>query len=312
MLAVAVPTLARAGSGPWVVSEGSSSVYFGGEYQRLTRLTQSSGASADDVIDVDDGLETTGVKAVVSVGIRDDVELELDVPWTRVDANRTDGPICAALGRGTCATTRGLGVVGTRVKWLVLDELYGSPMSVSVGALARFGTHTAPTRARVTNLGEGTTDLGPTLAVGRSGGLGKGFWSAHVDGSYRYRFPNVVDAQPPVPGSEYTVDAELLAGARAWWSIGPQISWWHRPQGVDLEDILADPALATDIDRFARLRASSLRVGGKLLVRSSTRTTLVLGATSTVAAVNNPLVFSMTAGLNVVPRVRSLQGGQGG
>jgi hypothetical protein len=117
-----------------------------------------------------------------------------------------------------------------------------------------------------------------------------------------YRQSNVVDAKPPIPGSEISVNMEVLAGSRAWWSIGPTVTYWERPQGIDLEDLLASPRLATDIDRFARLRARSVRVGGKLLVRSSERTTLVIGGWGTSAAVNNPLVVGLNAGLSFYPR----------
>jgi hypothetical protein len=277
-------------------------VYLGAESQRLERLTQSTGAKSKDVLDVDDGLETSGFKAVLTHGIREDIELEIDVGWFRVEANRSGGPLCTALGPGTCKTTRGFAPVGLRAKWQVLDELTGAPLSLAVGGAARLGQWTGPTRDRTTNLGEGTTDFGPTLSVGRSGGLGQGYWSAHVDGLWLYRQSNVVDAEPPIPGSEISVNMEVLAGSRAWWSIGPTVTYWERPQGIDLEDLLASPRLATDIDRFARLRARSVRVGGKLLVRSSERTTLVIGGWGTSAAVNNPLVVGLNAGLSFYPR----------
>ena len=53
---------------------------------------------------------------------------------------------------------------------LALDELYGPPLSLAVGGELRVGTFTAPERAQLTNLGEGTTDLGAFLSAGRSGG----------------------------------------------------------------------------------------------------------------------------------------------
>ena len=301
-LTVLLLSSAMAGSGPWAISEGDTSVYTGAESQRLERLTQSSGARADDVLDVDDGLETTGFKAVVTHGVRENIEVELDVAWLRAEANRPGGPLCAALGPDTCKTTTGFAPLGLRAKWQLLDELTGAPMSMAVGAAARLGQWTGPTRDRTTNLGEGTTDFGPTLAIGRSGGLGQGFWSAHVDGRWLVRQSNVAGATPPIPGSEYSVDLEVLGGTRAWWSVGPTVSYWERPQGIDLEDLLASPRLATDIDRFARLRARSVRVGGKLLVRSSERTTLVLGGWGTTAAVNNPLVVGLSAGVSFYPR----------
>ena len=291
-----------AGSGPWVLSEGETSIFLGAEAQRFDRLALSSGMGASDVIDTDDGIESTLVKGVVSHGIRKGVELELDVPWARVEANRPDGPVCASLGAATCSRTQGLAPVGVQVKGLVLDELYGAPVSMSVAATGRFGQWTGPRRSRVTNLGEGTTDLGAAVALGRSGGLGQGFWSAHVDTEWRYRLSNIADASPSVPGYEIIIDAEALGGARSWWSLGPTLSWFERPQGIDVEDLLSDPELAVDIDRFARLRVRNVRVGGKLLIRSSERTTLALGGFATAAAVNNPVVAGASIGLGLQPR----------
>ena len=300
---LAAPGAAHAGSGPWVQGPGALSVYAGGEYQRINELAGREGLGDPSVIAVDDGIETTGLKLIASYGLVERVELELDLPWSHAQANRP-GPVCASLGPKTCAPTQGIGVVAARVKGLLLDELYGSPVSLSVAGVARFGQTTARTRDRVTNLGEGTQDLGGGLALGRSGGLREGFWSGYVDATGLYRFSNVADASPGVPAWEYSVNAEFLAGTRAWWSLGPSVSFWHRPEGIDVEDLLSDATLATDVDRFARLRARSTRVGGKLLLRADSRTTLALGAATTVAAVNNPRVFTLSAGVAVYPRLR--------
>jgi len=305
----ALPRAAMAGSGPWVQGSGALSVYLGGEYQRIDELAGREGLGDPSVIPVDDGIETTGLKLITSYGLVERVELELDLPWSHVQANRP-GPVCASLGPRSCAPTRGLGVVSARVKGLLLDELYGAPLSLSVAGVARFGQATARTRERVTNLGEGTQDLGAGLAVGRSGGLRDGFWSGYVDATGFYRFSNVAEAEPGVPAWEYSVNAELLGGTQAWWSLGPSVSFWHRPEGIDIEDLLSDPALAVDVDRFARLRASSTRVGAKLLLRADSRTTLALGASTTVAAVNNPRVFALSAGVAVYPRLRGVAEGE--
>lgn len=293
---------ALAGSGPWVVSEGDLSFFGGAEYQRFTQLALSTGSSSPDVVDVDNGLETVGAKLVGSYGLRDRVELELQLPWYRVDANTTDGAVCAALGLGACETTSGLGIVTARVKGLMLDELAGSPLSLALGGEMRFGQSTADTRERITNLGEGTTDLGAFASVGRSGGLADGFWSAWLEGGYRYRFPNTDFPRGSAPGSEITGDFEFLAGARRWWSIGPSASLLWRPSGYDVEDILGSAALATDVDRWAALSVTNLRVGAKAIVRSSERVDLVAGVLATAYAVNNPSdVLSVSLGLSVHP-----------
>jgi hypothetical protein len=297
---------ALAGAGPWVISSGDTSFYGGAEMQRFTKLALSSGSGADDVVDVDDGLETVGVKAVASYGLRDRFEIEAMVPWYRVDAN-TKGPVCAALSLGACRTTQGIGVVSARLKGLVLDELVGRPVSLAVGTEARFGQHTAPDRERITNLSEGTNDLGGFVSVGRSGGLAQGFWSAWAEAGGRYRFPNTELSVGAVPGAEVFGDVEVLAGAQRWWSLGPSATFLHRPTGYDVEDILGSAALATDIDRWGALSITSLRIGGKLIVRSSERIDLVAGVLTTAWAVNNPSdVTTVSLGVSIHPGPEAL------
>ena len=293
---------AQAGSGPWALSEGDASFYGGAEFQRLTRLALSSGSRADDVLDVDDGLETFGLVGVVSYGLRDRFELEASVPWYQVAANNQRA-VCDALAMGACETTSSVGVLTARAKWLVVDELAGSPVSLALGGEARFGAFTASTRERITNVGEGTTDFGAFASLGRSGGIADGFWSAWVEGGWRHRLPNTdLRGAGAVPGSETTAEAEFLLGAQRWWSLGPSASLLWRPSGLDVEDILARPAVAKSVDRWGALSVFSLRVGGKLIVRSSERVDFVAGVMRTAHAVNNPAdVVSVSLGISVHP-----------
>lgn len=297
-----ISSVATAGSGPWVLSEGDLSVYAGTEFQRLSRLALSSGSRADDVVDVDDGLETFGAVGIASYGLRDRFELEVAVPWYQVSANN-QREVCALLALGACETTSSLGNLTARAKWLLVDELAGAPVSVAVGSEARFGAFTADTRERITNVGEGTTDFGAFASVGRSGGLAEGFWSAWAEGGWRYRFPNTdLVGAGLVPGSETTARAELLLGSQRWWSLGPSASILWRPRGLDVEDILSRPAVATSIDRWGALSVFSLRVGGKLIVRSSDRVDFVAGVLATAHAVNNPSdVVSVSLGISLHP-----------
>jgi hypothetical protein len=290
--------VALAGSGPWVISPQQWSLYAGAESQRLTELALAEGLGADTVIQVDDGIVTTSATGVVSYGLRKGVELELTVPWKRVDANQPDGAVCASLGPQTCKSNSGLAIVVGRAKVQLTDELKGAPLSFAVGAEVRVGEHTADTRDQVTNLGEGTNDAGGFVAVGRGGGLGEGSWSAHVDVLARTRDSN--NATDSVPGAELVGEAEVLVGSRPWWSLGAYGSWFERPEGVDFG--AGDLA---DIDRFAALNARSVRVGGKLLLRSNERTTLVLSGGQTIAARNNPRVRSVGVGVVVYPERRN-------
>lgn len=298
MIALAVlGSTAHAGSGPWVVSPGDLSLYAGTEYQRITELVIHDEGEEVDTVPVDDGLETFGVKAIASYGLRERIEIEVEVPWYRVEANRNEGAVCTSLGLQACATTEGLGVISTRVKGLVLDELAGSPVSLSVAGIARFGAFTSDTRARLTNLSEGTTDIGGALAIGRSGGLGDGFWSAWAEAGWRHRFPNAERRGVAVPGGELTADADFLGGLQSWWSVGPSVSLLYRPDGFDF--VALDPVSP---DRFGELRVLSTRVGGKLVLRSNDRVSVVASAHKAVIVRNNPTPLSLGLGLSVQPR----------
>jgi hypothetical protein len=284
---------ALAGSGPWTLPEGDVSIYAGAEYERIGRLANSKGSGSDEVLEVDEGLEKAGAQLILGYGVHRRVDVELRLPYSYNTANRTDGPLCGALGLRACDTTQGLGVVTTRVKVLAADELIGAPLSFSVGGELRLGQMTDKTRARVTNLGEGTTDVGGFATLGRSGGLGGGYWSAYLELGGRYRFPNTDAGGTPVPGPEATADLEWLGGLHPSWAIGPAVSMFWRPVGDDIETVDF-----TDPDRFGALRVFNLRAGGKLIVRSSKRTSLALAVFGTPYAVNNPTdQVIITAGL---------------
>ena len=291
--------VAQAGSGPWTLGPKDRSVYVGAEAQHIGHLANSEGSYADSVIPVDDGIDKMGAKIIASRGLIPRVEIEGELPWYRVEATRPDGALCAALGPESCATTSGIGVLSGRIKAQTSDELAGAPISTAVGATLRLGQLTNATRARVTNLGEGTTDLGVFVAVGRGGGFGDYAVSAHTELGWRHRSQRAEDSDGDLPGPELTADGDAFFGAAAW-SVGPTYSVLWRYKGVDLEEI--DGA---DIDRFSSLRTFSGRAGAKLILRASDRTDFVASALGTVYAVNNPTdVWNLGVGLNLHPRRR--------
>ena len=295
--------LANAGSGPWVVGSGSRDTFFALESQRLTKLSIETSADTTEVIDVGEGLSTFGAKGLFPYGVRPRMDLTVAVPWYRVQANRTDHELCGALGMGACRTTQGIGIISVSGKGLLLDELYGSPVSLSLGGEVRYGSFTAPDRERITNIGEGTFDIGPTAAIGRSIGTGSGYSSAMLQGGYRYRFANT-DAYPgapdAVPGGEVFGDAGVLWAPSAWLAVGPMVSGLWRPGGLDWYELDL-----TDTDRFSALRVYNVQVGGSVIVRTVTpdspdNLAFTFGALRTIAAMNNPTdVTLVSVGLSI-------------
>ncbi len=307
MLLVLTSLAAVAGSGPWVVGEGNTSVYVGSEVQRLTRLAIQVGDERQ-VVDVGEGLSAFGLKGIVTVGLTPHLELEGVLPWWRVQANRPDSALCLDLGLGACRTTSTIGVIELRAKALLLDELFGAPLSFAIGPEVRVGDFTLPTRERITNVGEGGLDTGIFASVGRTGSVGSAFWSGFLDVVGRYRFPNTrtypaFEGSLAVPGPEVGANTEFVVGNRRF-VVGPVATFLWRITGEDWGDLdLSDP------DRFAALRVFNLRVGGTAVVRGPRTISASLTVLRTVVAINNPSdVISVTAGLQTLVRRRRSDG----
>ena len=301
VLASVFVSLASAGSGPWVVGEGQASLYVGGEAQRLSQLAITVEGERD-VIDVAEGISTVGLKGIATVGLTPRIELQGILPWWRVQATRPDHPLCEALGLGACRTTSSLGVVELRGKGLVLDEFFGAPVSLALGAEMRLGDFTYGTRERVTNVGEGALDAGAFLAVGRTGAVGaRGYWSAYLEVLGRYRAPTTRDfpeanAGRSVPGSEFGATAEWVVGPRSRVAFGPVASVLWRPWGKDFGELDL-----TDRDRFGALRILTTRVGGTLAIRGPESLVATLSVLRTVVAINNPSdVLTVSGGVQTL------------
>ncbi|MCB9777589.1 MAG: hypothetical protein H6742_03410 [Alphaproteobacteria bacterium] len=287
LLALTAP--AHAGSGPWVLGRGDHTLYLGVEGQRFDHLAQSTGSGSDDVLDVGQGVQTFGVKAIGTIGVLDRMEVELAVPWQSVRQNHTESFPCQDLTLDACKATKGLGIVRGRAKVVALDELFGPPVTLSFGGELRLGQATAPDRERITNRGEGSMDAGAFVVVGRSGGLGQqGYWSAYLEGGGRYRSASGTVVGVEAPGPEVWSEAQLLLSPGRLLAVGPEIGWLWRPTGHDVEDMLTNLDIVLDVDRFGSLNIMSLQAGGKAIVRASDATTVSFGLSHTAYAINNP------------------------
>lgn len=308
MFALLIAGLAYAGAGPWVARSEHPSLYVGAETQRIEQFVTEGGSLDDEaIVEVDEGLSIVYVKAIATLPLTPRADAELIVPWGHVGANRTDGGLCAALGSSACKTTQGFAPVSLRARVLLLDELLGAPVSLSLGAEARWGQHTADERERLTNLGEGTFDLGPTLGVGRSGALGGGYYYTYLDAMYRHRFPMIdaseEDADPTateqlygdqtLPGPEVLgeLTAVIVPGGR--FGFGPSVNYFSRVRGVDFSE-----TVLTDVDRFTALRLKNLQAGLKVQLGMAGRATISASAYRSVYTENNPLITSFGVGFS--------------
>lgn len=272
---------AHAGSGPWALSRGDSSVYVAVEAYRFTKLAPVMGGELQEATP-GGPVQTTGVKAGATIGIVNRVEAELTVPYYRVEASVTGPGACTDFPDEACETTMGLGIVELKTKWQFADELAGSPLSLAIAPLVRFGAHTSATRHRITNLGEGTTDLGLILTAGRAAPLGGGLLSSFLEAGYLHR--PATQTEPRAPSDELFGTFSLQVGTRQGVSIGPVVSSLWRPRGLDFDTVDLNSA-----DRFAMIRVFNARAGGGLTIRDpESGTALHLSFLQTVAARNNP------------------------
>jgi hypothetical protein len=306
--------VASAGTGPWVLAPGDGAVYVGLESQRFSRLALGDGSFTDSVLQVDQGVQTFIAKTIATVGLGRRLELEFELPVTHVFAP-VQGDICTLGLADGCAPTTGLGPIVVRGEGQVLDEVFGAPLSMSLGLDLRFGQTTAGSRSRITNIGEGTFDLEPRIAFGKAGGLGRkgGYYSLSLDVGFRWRMPlrtQFAGVDSRFPGFEVTGGTEALLSPIPIFGFGPALGWIYRPNGYDVEDLLAGEGLWADPDRFLALRIGALTAGGKVIFRGSDRVSVVFSVLHTLYARNNPTnVLQLGAGVQVRGlRVRKQEG----
>ncbi|RME21557.1 MAG: hypothetical protein D6798_17810, partial [Deltaproteobacteria bacterium] len=119
---------------------------------------------------------------------------------------------------------------------------------------------------------------------GRTDGVGRrGWYRAGLTGWYWYRFPNAVDVDGKKPGDEISGAAELSLSPGRPWAVGPAMYGFIRPRGVDIGE-----ADFSSLDGFSSLRASQLKVGGKLAIFGVRGRTVSITLLRTVYARNNP------------------------
>ena len=165
LLGLGLAGSAQAGGGPWTLSPDDRSLYLGGGYTRWSNL--ASGDGSGNAVELESAVTRSEIGGEFTYGLVNGVEMDLRaaVAWAGVGTEDI-GPCVAGVD---CETTAGLTPVRARVKARLLDE-FRAPLSLSTGAELRFGDYTRPARHRITALGDGQTDLGLFLSLGRGGG----------------------------------------------------------------------------------------------------------------------------------------------
>jgi len=291
--ALAAASEARAGDGPWALSQDDRSVYFGAAYTRWSRFAGGEGSFVGEPTDVGTSVTRTDVGGQLTYGLLPGSEFEVGLAYAWSGVSRFDAAPCDVMPDGPCATVSGLAPPSARLKILLLDEFAGRPVSAAFGPTFRFGDFTRADRHRITAIGDGQTDLGGFLAVGRTGGLGSWSYAAFAEGGFRYRLGVGTVGGHKVPGDEWDAALDVLVQPRNELAVGLAVDLLVRPVGVDFEEIDVE-----DPDRFTSLSVTSLKAGPKLIVKSIENTSFVVSSLFSVYGRNNP-VDAWTLGVGV-------------
>lgn len=267
---------ALAGDGPWTLGPREDNLFLGVDYYQYSLFEGGSGGE----LQVPSALTATALTGVWTTGLRHGVEAELKIPFERVRAQDPEGCEAIAPVQGWCRTSAGIGDLGAQLKVRLLDELYGPPFTVSASAGLRSGEAYADRRGRLTTLGDGQTDVGGGLSLGRTDVLGRGWYRVGLDAWYWYRFP----VEGALLKDEVTASFAGMLSVWPSFAVGPAVHGFWRLGGVDVA--ASDPSSP---DRWATLAARQVQAGAKIGVYAVPGgPTFSLTLLRTVAARNNP------------------------
>ena len=293
LLALTAP--AHGGNGPWTLGDGDISMYGEAQYQQWQRAAGATG----EAMSIGNRVLLTRLNAGFSYGLLPGVEIEGKLGLA---ISTTSDPSLGLCAEFSCKSLTGVLPIEAKLKWQILDEISGPPISLAIAATTRMGAHTAGDRHRITSYGEGTTDFGGLLSIGRAGGLGSIGYAIWADIQYRHRVPVGIPLAPDATGSEIgAIPADEIVLITDWMllvtnqiSIGPTLDFLYRIDGTTLAEMSP-----LQRDSIASLQAKVLKVGAKAGIRSSTNTAINIAFLYTVYARNNPSdLFLLSVGVS--------------
>ena len=270
---------AIASEGPWTTPMGRHNLYAGIFHEQF-RCFEALGKQSSECgsgLPVSSTVQHVGFKLFYRYGLNKKWDFAIAAPVGK-------SQMAEPSNQEMQATTTGVGLVESRFR-----RRLGStgPFDWSASGGVRTGALHRSTRARITNLGEGTTDFAGTVATGATGLLGPRFYTTSVDVTYYYRLPLQVDDElGGIPGDELRVSSVFDYAFTSRLGFGVSVDAFHRLSGVDLD--FGNISQYGD-DRWAALAASQVKVGGRMMLYPQGRLPyLQLGGQRVVWAKNNP------------------------
>ncbi|MFK7930686.1 MAG: hypothetical protein AB8H79_21045 [Myxococcota bacterium] len=280
MIFVLFAAFAGAGTGPWTLDAGEHNAYVGVDYGQF----QTIGRPGQDAAKLQTGLNAAQVTGVWTAGIIDGVDMELVVPLKRAWATDDRTSFCVqSRPDDWCEPTQGVGNVGLHFRGRLLSEDNFRPITLSARLGLRTGAAYAGQRGRLTTLGDGQTDLGAGLSIGRTGTAGKAWYRVSMAADYWLRFRLATTDGRRVPGDELAAGVDALGSPVPWLGMGVSAAGFHRLWGVGLGDVRLG-----DRDAWVSLAASHVRVGPKVAFYTKNHWTFFSTVQFTAAAKNAP------------------------
>jgi len=270
---------ASASEGPWTAPKGVHNIYLGlyGEQFRCFEAEGKQSADCASGLPASSSVRQAGLKVFYRYGIGKNWDFAVAAPFARSfvgdqGSSEMEKP------------TVGVGLLESRVRRRLGQT---GPLDWSASAGVRTGIFHHDTRGRLTNLGEGTTDLAATVSTGTTGLLGSRFYTTSLDTNYYYRLPlQEDDLLGGIPGDELRVSAVFDYAATSRIGVGLTLDAFHRLSGADLN---FGQIAKFGEDRWAALQASQAKFGGRIMMYPQGAVPyLQLGVQRAVWARNNP------------------------
>ena len=272
---------------PSPLNKGAYSLYGSVGYGHWNQFSNGEVNSSQNI---SGNIQNTEIFSSVSIGVTDFMDISLQIPfrfvWAGSDAPKTD----------LFTTTIGIGRMNVGTKILINPEGGLLPFTLSLYSGIRNGSFHSQYRERMTNLGEGTVDIGTGLQAGKVGFLGTGFFWVEGAGYFWFRQP--ITMNTTYPNNEISYSFELGYSFHPNIAIASCTYGYERMGGLDYPTLAKEPSL-DDIDQWAALDASQIKTGVKLNYYMSDTVTSNLQFLYSVYSKNNPSnEYYVSVGLN--------------
>ena len=202
-------------------------------------------------------------------GIQDGIDLSLSIPVSHVSVST--GMVDAVTGIGQ------LGLASNIDLWQKDSLSLTGQFALSTGSLH------AKDRGKLTNIGDGSTQVRAGVTVGQQWSIGSGYAYAGARGWYVFKIPSTFDFDPKYPADDVTYGI-YIGGGNKGYQASIFVDGFMRLNGVDYPA----PASVASMEGFTALKASQMKVGINDSISWKDWTLSGYIATS-VLAKNNPM-----------------------